>query len=491
MVLDQGGNKSADIVSITKAAKKSAKNNYLLGLDESQIIENRERKLLYISNFSADCLRLISTIESYGWQTFTAEEISHAEAITIKHDIPVGLIDIKLLENSENLQHWEKMFLSNPDNKWLALLTKESTSNPKLIELVKHRFYDYHTLPVDSGRLLMALGHAYGMANLKIKSQLNSDILSSKFGILGSSPVMIDFYKDLYKISGVDATVLVGGESGTGKESAAYAIHKLSRRGDGPFVAVNCGSIPSNLIQSELFGHEKGAFTGAHRSKTGRIEAAQGGTIFLDEIGDLPFELQINLLRFLQEQTIERVGGNKSVKVDVRVIAATHVDLEGAVKEGRLREDLYYRLNVLRLIVPRLADRGSDIELLAYHFFEKLASEKNPKLKGFSQSAIESMRRYSWPGNIRELINRVRHAMVMSDNKLITSADLGIDPQEAKPILKTLANARASAEEEVVIAAIKHAGKNISHAASSLNVSRATLYRLMEKYNLIIDEESD
>ena len=338
----------------------------------------------------------------------------------------------------------------------------------------------------------MALGHAYGMASLKNQVQKETNILSSRFGILGTSPVMKKFYCNLNKISRVDATVLVGGESGTGKESAAFALHKLSRRADAPFVAVNCGSIPKNLIQSELFGHEKGSFSGAHKSKIGKIESAKGGTIFLDEIGDLPFDLQINLLRFLQEQTIERIGGNESIKVDVRVIAATHVDLENAVEEGRFRADLFYRLNVLHLQVPRLADRDGDIELLAKHFFEKLATEKNPNLKGFSQCALATMSQYDWPGNVRELMNRVRHAMVMSENRLITTQDMGlISAGQIGPAAQqlTLEGARACAEQDVILQAIEFTRRNISEAADILNVSRATLYRLMEKYNLCVDRK--
>jgi DNA-binding NtrC family response regulator len=251
-------------------------------------------------------------------------------------------------------------------------------------------------------------------------------------------------------------------------------------------MAVNCGALPANLIQSELFGHEKGAFTGAHQRKIGRIEAAAGGTIFLDEIGDLSLDLQVNLLRFLQAKTIERVGGTQSLQVDVRVIAATHVDLERAVAEGRFREDLYYRLNVLHLRVPALRERENDIELLARFFFEKFAKEKNPQVRGFSQQALQVMNTYAWPGNVRELINRIRRAMVMCENRLMTPGDLGLERRSARRTIRTLVGARAAAEKEAIQYALRHTGNNVSRAARELRISRVTLYRLIEKYSIAL-----
>jgi len=251
-----------------------------------------------------------------------------------------------------------------------------------------------------------------------------------------------------------------------------------------PFIAVNCGALPTNLIQSELFGHEKGAFTGAHQRKIGRIESAAGGTLFLDEIGDLALDLQVNLLRFLQEKTIERVGGTEKIHVDVRVIAATHVDLERAVKEGRFREDLYYRLNVLHLNVPSLREREQDIELLARFFFDKFAKEKNRNVKGFRRDTLQAMNDYEWPGNVRELINRIRRAMVMCDNRLITTADLGLERRLSQRRLTTLDEARTRAEKEAIQYSLRFNRNNVSQAARQLGVSRVTLYRLMEKYQI-------
>jgi DNA-binding NtrC family response regulator len=246
---------------------------------------------------------------------------------------------------------------------------------------------------------------------------------------------------------------------------------------------VNCGAIPSTLIQSELFGHEKGAFTGADREKRGLIEAASGGTLFLDEIGDLPRELQINLLRFLQEGTISRVGSIRTIRVDARVIAATHVDLERAVANGSFREDLFYRLNVLSLRVPPLRERNEDIETLAEHFFDKFAAEKSPRLKGFSDRAFAAMRAHTWPGNVRELINRIRRAMVMAQGRLITPADLGLEKSVGAP-QEALEEARTRAEQNAIATSLKRAGKNVTLAAKHLGVSRMTLYRLMAKHGM-------
>jgi transcriptional regulator with PAS, ATPase and Fis domain len=246
---------------------------------------------------------------------------------------------------------------------------------------------------------------------------------------------------------------------------------------------VNCGALPANLIQSELFGYEKGAFTGAAARKVGHIEAAAGGTIFLDEIGDLSADLQVNLLRFLQENTIERVGSTEKLSVDVRVIAATHVNLEKAVEEGRFREDLYYRLHVLNLKVPPLRERQGDVELLARFFFDKFAKERRPALRGFSHRALGVMREHDWPGNVRELINRVRRAMVMSDKRLITPEDLGLHAGAPRRRVITLEQAREEAERGAIQSCLQRV-RNVSRAARELGISRVTLYRLMEKHGL-------
>jgi DNA-binding NtrC family response regulator len=300
----------------------------------------------------------------------------------------------------------------------------------------------------------------------------------------GASEASRELAAQIRRVAKVDAPVLLVGESGSGKELAAQLVHRLSSRAAMPFVPVNCGAIPAGLIQSELFGYERGAFTGATKEKRGFIEAASGGTLFLDEIGDLPRDLQINLLRFLQEGTINRVGSVRPVRIDARVIAATNVDLERAVAQGAFREDLFYRLNVLSLRVPPLRERGEDILALAEHVFEKFAAEKSPRLKGFSDRALAAMRAHAWPGNVRELINRVRRAMVMAQGRLITPADLGLEKGEDAQSFEALESARTRAEQKAITLSLRSAGKNVSLAAKHLGISRMTLYRLMAKHGM-------
>ena len=366
---------------------------------------------------------------------------------------------------------------------WIALLPNDAIMLHKLAPFISRNFYDYHTMPTDTGRLAVTLGHAYGMAKLRDKRRLEAT--SDQFDMVGNSVQIQAVFRAILKLAGADAPVSITGESGTGKELAALAIHKHSRRALAPFVAVNCGALPRELIQAELFGHEKGAFTNAHMRRIGRIEGAIGGTIFLDEIGDLPLDLQVNLLRFLQEKTIERVGGARSISLDVRVIAATNVALEKAVEGGRFRADLYYRLNVLNLEVPPLRERDGDVELLARFFLNKFAREERAALRGFSQQALNSLNAYHWPGNVRELIYRVLSAVVMCERRFISPEDLGLDTRERTGATATLEQLRASAELQAISFALRRNGNNVTRTAYELGVSRMTLYRLMERHQLL------
>lgn len=353
-------------------------------------------------------------------------------------------------------------------------------------ELIVNCLFDHHTLPFDVSRLVSTLGHARGHAALRrtVLSTAAAPVAREMPLILGNSRASRDLLWRIRRVAEVDAPVLITGESGSGKELAAQYIHRASSRAAHPFVAVNCGAIPGSLIQSELFGHEKGSFTGADRDKRGIVEAANGGTLFLDEIGDLSRELQVTLLRFLQEKTITRVGSARPIHVDVRVVAATHVALERAVVRGDFREDLYYRLNVLSVYVPPLRERADDIEVLAQHFFRKFEAEKSARLAGFSDRAIAAMRAHRWPGNVRELINRVRRAMVMAPGRLITPPDLGLDAGAAAGAAAALDEARTHAEQSAIAASLARAGGNVTAAAKHLRVSRMTLYRLMAKHGL-------
>jgi DNA-binding NtrC family response regulator len=298
---------------------------------------------------------------------------------------------------------------------------------------------------------------------------------------------MRDLFRMIRKVAAADAPVFISGETGTGKELAARAIHERSARKNGPFVAVDCGAIAPTLIHAELFGYERGAFTGAAQRKIGRIETAEGGTLFLDEIGDLPLALQANLLRFLQQSTIQRVGGTQHITIHTRVIAATHVRLDEAVAQCRFREDLFYRLNVLRLQVPALRERGSDVEVLARFFLAQFSKDRSPPLRGFTSTALDCIRRHTWPGNVREMVNRLRRATVMADGQWVTPNDLDLSvaakPSVAEPL--QLEAAREAAEREAVRRAIAASSNNYSAAARVLGISRPTFYRLLEKHQMV------
>ena len=373
---------------------------------------------------------------------------------------------------------------------WIGLVPPEMMEQPAVCDILAKYLYDYHTLPVDDSRLITSLGHAYGMASLRVAPPLHCGMMATGHGcMIGDSPAMRKVFHQLDKIASVDSSVILIGESGTGKELAAHIIYQHSARRHAPFVAVNCGAIPTNLIQSELFGHEKGSFTGAFRRQIGHIEAASGGTLFLDEIGDLPLDLQVNLLRFLQERQIIRIGGTEPIPVDIRVIAATNRDLREDIRTGRFRKDLYFRLCVLDLELPPLRERRGDIELLAYHFLCNLAPSLNPLVRGFSPSALQLMRSYYWPGNVRELKNRVARALVMCEKRVISPHDLELEPEsqlsEHSIQGTTLAEARAEAEVLVMQRALQSSGYNVMAAARKLGVSRVTLYRMMDKYKLL------
>jgi two-component system NtrC family response regulator len=346
--------------------------------------------------------------------------------------------------------------------------------------------YDLLAKPVDLDELKIILKRTFHIADLErdylqLQRQLRTEAFEN---MLGTSPQIQDVFGAIRKVATTDAPVLILGESGTGKERAALAIHQRGARRDGPFVAINCSAIPETLLESELFGHERGSFTGAHAQRKGRIEAACGGTLFLDEIGEISLPLQVKLLRFLQEQTIERVGGRQPIPVDARVIAATNSDLKKLLEEGRFREDLYYRLAVVVITMPPLRQREGDIQLLAQEFLRRYGAESHRENLAFEPGAVNALLGHSWAGNIRELENRVKRAVIMAEGKRLTARDLELNGSVTMPQVRSLKEAREAVERETIIRALRKSAGKIAPASVELGISRPTLYELMEKLGI-------
>jgi len=346
--------------------------------------------------------------------------------------------------------------------------------------------YDFLCKPIEMEELKFLLSRCIYVAELEKEfRQLQQSVRPAAFeDMLGGSPQMQAVFAYIRKVAKTTAPVLLLGESGSGKEMAALAIHRRSARKEGPFVAINCNAIPENLLESELFGHEKGAFTGAHTHRKGLIESAAGGSLFLDEIGELPPALQVKLLRFLQEQRFQRVGGRQEIQIETRVIAATNLDLKQAVADGKFREDLYFRLAVVVIKLPPLRERGDDVIVLAREFLHKYAAQNGKPSLTFTPEALRAANRHPWPGNVRELQNRVKRAVIMADGKRITEKDLELFSSSDVAAAATLKEARESVERELIQQTLKrHLGK-VTSAAAELGISRPTLYELMEKLGI-------
>ncbi len=358
------------------------------------------------------------------------------------------------------------------------------------LQAVGQGAWDFLGKPVDIDELLAILRRAFHVADLERGyAEMQRQRQDESFeGILGTSPGIQDVFRMIQRVATTDASVLILGESGTGKEMAALAVHHRSRRSNGPFIVINCGAIPEALLESELFGHEKGSFTGAVAQRKGRIETAAGGTLFLDEVGELPLSLQVKLLRFLQEQRIERVGGRESIPVDARVLSATNVDLKQAMAGGRFREDLFYRIAVVVLTLPALRERGGDIPLLAQSFLRRSMAQVGRDELRFDPAALRAIEDHPWPGNVRELENRVKRAVIMAEGRRITAADLELAaPENAAGI--TLKEARENLEREMVLSSLRRCGGKITGAAIDLGISRPTLYELMDKLGIKREEK--
>ncbi|MFZ1983754.1 MAG: PEP-CTERM-box response regulator transcription factor [Desulfatitalea sp.] len=407
---------------------------------------------------------------------------------------PVATLDLGLPPSpdtpQEGLKLLEVLPVLSPQTK--AIVITGHAEREVAVRAVSLGAMDFCTKPIDLKLLHIILSRAYRMQALENANralQAHSDQSSSLCGLIGVSLTMRTLFATIRKVSANDYPILITGESGTGKEMAAHAMHALSLRCHNPFVIINCGAIPENLLESELFGHEKGAFTGAVARKIGKFEQADTGTVFLDEIGDLPLAMQVKLLRCLQEGTIERVGGDNTLFLNVRIVAATNSDLEQAVERGLFREDLYFRLNVVPIKMPPLRERPEDILVLGHHFLLKEARALKLGRPSFSPAAIAALSAYDWPGNVRELQNCIRRALSVSIGQVITPAHLELEaafPPERRTAekLMTLQEARDQAERQCVQQALLLTGHNISQAAKLLATSRPTLHDLMKKHGI-------
>ncbi|MDE1009612.1 MAG: sigma-54 dependent transcriptional regulator [Paraburkholderia fungorum] len=442
------------------------------------------RRVIYFTRDPSP--ELLASFEERDWEVEVIGSVRDVRRAVDDGSLAAGLVDLSSVFDVHDIAALEGC-LAMPNVGWVAMTVTPELDEAAVRRLVRDYCFDYVTLPAANARIVDTVGHACGM--IALGEPVFVDTSMAEGEMIGNCDAMLALFRSIRKVATTDASVFVYGESGTGKELTAAAIHARSPRRSEPFVAINCGAIPPHLLQSELFGYERGAFTGASQRKIGRVEAAHGGTLFLDEIGDLPLESQAILLRFLQENTIDRLGGIDSIDVDVRIISATHVDMEAAINDGRFRADLYHRLCVLRIDEPPLRARGKDIELLALYTLDRYRKDASRRIYGFSPDAIAAMHQYDWPGNVRELINRVRRAIVMSEGRTIGADDLELSNYvEVVPV--TLAQARETAERQAIeLALLRHRGR-LGDAARELGISRTTLYRLLISHGMREGEDS-
>ena len=417
-----------------------------------------------------------------------ADDRTSAIAQLRRHEPKVVTLDLGLPPDpanaSEGLKTLEEIMALAPRTKVIVVTGNNDKENAlKAIDLGA---YDFYQKPIDSDTIKLLVNRALNLANLEHQNRILAKARPAMGRIIGNSEAIQAVMRKAEKIAGTDISTLLQGESGTGKEVFARSIHEHSPRKDKPFVAINCASIPENLLERELFGYEKGAFTGANKTTLGKIETAQGGTLFLDEIGDMPIGLQAKMLRFLQERVIERVGGRTEIPVDIRVICATHRDLQQMVANETFREDLYYRVGEIPIFIPPLRDRDQDIILLARTFLNTYREEFGAKAKSFSDTAIQAMLNHKWPGNIREMQNKLKSAVIMAEGSVVQAEDLGLMAPRGdnEPETLNLREVREMAESRAIRRAYQTADKNMSKTAELLGVTRPTLYSLIDKYHM-------
>ena len=449
-------------------------------------MNEQSRKLLSVEDDPGLLSQLRWCFE--GYDVFTAEDRETAIAELRRHEPTVVLQDLGLPPRPEGV---EEGLATLRDTLKLAPHTKVivvtgNGDQENALTAIAQGAYDFYEKPVDTDTLKLLVDRAFNISELetenrRLQNRVNESPLD---GIIAASEAMLAVCRMIEKIAPTDVTTLLLGESGTGKELVARALHRLSPRAEQKFVAINCAAIPENLLESELFGHEKGAFTGAVKQTPGKIEVADGGTLFLDEIGDMPLALQAKMLRFLQERVIERVGGRQEISVDVRVVCATNQNPESLIKENLFREDLYYRVSEITINIPPFREREEGRLILARTLLQKYSKQLHRPLNGFSDDAVTAIESYSWPGNVRELENKIKGAVIMADGKLVTAADLGVSAGDGQSETLNLREVRQNAESKAIRVALTRSYGNISKAAELLGITRPTLYDLMNKYGL-------
>ncbi len=425
------------------------------------------------------------------FEVLCASNREEAMAILRSEEPDVVTLDLGLPPDpdgvTEGFRALDEILKIKPDTK--VIVASGHSARESALRAISAGAWDFYQKPVDIDELNLIVRRAFHVRALELQNaKLNATDASGEMllgSIITGSPEMLKVARTIERVASANVSVMLLGASGTGKELLARGLHKASDRHDKPFVAINCGAIPENLLESELFGHEKGAFTGAVKMTEGKIELAHGGTLFLDEVGDIPLPLQVKLLRFLQERVIERVGGRTGINVDVRVVCATHQNLGKMIADQTFRDDLYYRLAEITINIPSLSERTGDSVLLAKHFLKKFSKEMNPSIKGFSTSALTAIDQSVWPGNVRELENRVKRAVIMTEGKFVTAEDLEFG-EDGNALMLNLKAAREQADRKAINRAISQTEGNISSAAKLLGISRPTLYDLIKQYELQI-----
>jgi two-component system NtrC family response regulator len=456
-------------------------------MNAPQKIEQQKAKLLIVEDDEGLQRQLRWAYDDYEVLVASSREV--AVDLLRSEEPAVVTLDLGLPPDpdgvTEGFATLETILSLKPDTK--VIVASGHGARESALRAISSGAYDFYQKPVDIDQLGLIVRRAFQLHEIENENRRLEERSGDERTVLGTmitaAPEMLKVARTIERVANAAVSVMLLGASGTGKELLARGLHQSSGRRNGAFVAINCAAIPENLLEAELFGYEKGAFTGAIKTTEGKIELAHGGTLFLDEVGDIPLPLQVKLLRFLQERTIERIGGRKAIPVDTRIVCATHQDLPEMIKAGSFREDLYYRLAEIVVKIPTLAERHGDATLLAKHFLNRFSKEMNPAVKGFAPSALSSINEWPWPGNVRELENRMKRAVIMAEGKLITAEDLDLE-EEGESLPVNLKAAREDTDRKVIRQALARTENNISKAAKLLGISRPTLYDLLKQYDL-------